>query len=155
MVNATRRRDAHLETIIEFEVDPVSSPAPELGERAMRVRRLVGFSGAVLGVVLAAVVGAAVETSPARLSEPKVVGSPAAAVSPCRPSSAPLPGAGEQVVGGCWSVPTSASAEIAMRAADDAAVSRTRVWVQTHGPGSGGYRMWPSQDPQVQRMGSP
>ena len=156
MVDATRRGGAHLETVIEFELDPVGPPAPGRGERAMRARRTLGFSGAVLGVVLAAVVGTAVATSPARPSDSTVVqSSQAAAALPCRPVGALPPDRGKQGLWGCWSVPTSASAEVAMRAAGDAAVVRSRVWVQTHGPGSGGYRVWGFQDPQVQRMGSP
>ena len=158
MVNATRRPDAHLETVIEFEMEPepVGAPAPVLGERAMHVRRFVVFAGVAVGVLLAAVVRTGIATAPAPSSGPKAFESPAA-VSACRHVDAPQPDGVELVRWCSWPAPTSPSAELAVREARDAAVARGRVWAQTHGPGSAAYHVWSPDEPaaQAQRMGSP
>lgn len=153
MVNATRRRDVQLQTVIEFEIDADPVGSPDLGDRPTGLRHFIGLSGAVLGVLLVAAV-TGVATARQGTTEPKVVESSTAAAH-CAAAGAPEPRPDEQVVRCSRPVPTSASAEVAMRAARDAAAARARVWAQTHGRASGGYRLWIADDPQRQRMGSP
>jgi hypothetical protein len=66
MVPATRHRSAHLETVLELALEadePTSSAAQDLGDRALGVRRVLGFAGAALGVVLVAVVATGIATA--------------------------------------------------------------------------------------------
>ncbi|WP_028050399.1 hypothetical protein [Cellulomonas sp. URHD0024] len=125
MVDAALRRTAHLQTVVEFDMGSNPADAPELGERTAHVRRILGISGAVL---MAGAIGVGVASGPERTSEGTEVERPAAQVSPCRPVGAPPPGPDEPRAWCSWPVPASASDEIAMREASDAAVARARAF---------------------------
>ena len=156
MVAATRHRSAHLETVIEFEgVEPdapVGSAPRELDRHLPGVRRVVGLTASALAAVLVALVGTGIATGSAPSGGPQGVATSPAVVSACRPVGVPEPGGGEELSRCSPPVPTSPSAEVAMRDARDAAVARARVWRQAHDPATA-YR-WRSEV-GIQRMGSP
>ncbi|MEZ0449924.1 hypothetical protein [Cellulomonas sp. ICMP 17802] len=158
MTHATLSRDAHLETVIEFELQPEPADAPprDLSRRVVLARRFAGIAGATLGTAVFALVASGIATGGAPSPSPAPAAHPTA-VSSCRSVGEPPPSAADTRAWCAWPAPESPSAEVAARAARDAAVARARVWVQTHGPGSGGYRTWGSSEPDAagQRMGSP
>ncbi|MEZ0448889.1 hypothetical protein [Cellulomonas sp. ICMP 17802] len=151
MTTAPVSRRAHLETVIEFEMepDPVGTPSPDLGERAAHVRRLVGIVGAAVGVVVAGSVAAGIATTPAP-HRPAAVATLSTThvrvVASCHAVGTVALRAGEPHLRCTVAAPDSPSAEVAMRAADEAAEARARAWAETHGPGTGTTRRWSSFD---------
>jgi len=153
MTSATVHRRAHLETVIEFEMDPDPVPTPphDLGERALHVRRLLAITGTAIGLAVAGAFGAGIAASsapPAPATENE-----AAPLEPvhasCSAVGTTFPRPGEPHMRCTVTVPVGPSAEVAERAAE-AAIARARA--QTHGPGAGTTRRW---DPTHVGMGSP
>ncbi|WP_456845225.1 hypothetical protein [Cellulomonas sp. P5_C6] len=160
MPTATARRRAHLETVIEFEMEPhpVDPPSHDLGTRALRVRRLLGISGAVIGVLVAGVMAAGIASSPATTTPPATAHTLEASRTPggtsCVLTAATPTRPGEPHLRCAVPTPGSPSAKVAMRAADDAAAARAWAWAQTHGPGTGTSRRgndlsWPASSQRL------
>lgn len=149
MTSATVHRRAHLETVIEFELDPDPVPTPphDLGERALHVRRLLAITGTAIGLAVAGAFGAGIAASSA--PPPPATETAAAPPEPvhasCSAVGTAFPRPGEPHMR-CTAGP---SVEVAERAAE-AAIARARA--QTHGPGAGTTRRW---DPTHVGMGSP
>src|SRR6478672_12897235 len=65
MTSTTMHRRAHLETVIEFELDPdpVQAASRDLGGRASHLRRLLAVTGVTIGLATAASIGAGIATA--------------------------------------------------------------------------------------------
>lgn len=149
MTTATAHRRAHLETVIEFELDPVpeSTPPRALGERALRARRVLGGAGLALGIAAAGAIGTSIGTRPAPLHvAPPASQVHAPAGAPCRPVAVTPSRHDEPHMRCTVPVPVTPSAEVAMRAARDAAIAAARARAQAHGPGTGTHRRWAPTD---------
>lgn len=149
MTTATTHRRAHLETVIEFEMepDPVHEPPHDLGERALHVRRVLGGAGLALGIAAAGVLGTDLGTR----SVPPHTTAPASHVhvpagASCRPVGVSPSRPGEPHMRCAAPVPATPSAEVAMRDARESAIAAARARAQAHGPGTGTSRRWAPTD---------
>ncbi|WP_456847607.1 hypothetical protein [Cellulomonas sp. P5_C6] len=143
-------RTAHVETLIEFEMEPPPvAAAPRVpGPWAARLRRAVGAVGVTIGAVLAVSVATGIGASPG--APPSVVSTAAPVPPACRLVASSGPGHMVCV----WTVPGSPSAEVAARRAREAQAAAAAAAAH---PETGGYRTRSSSEPPagVQRLGSP
>lgn len=153
MTSTTMHRRAHLETVIEFELDPdpVQAASRDLGGRASHLRRLLAVTGVTIGLATAASIGAGIAT----------------ASSPAHPPAASTASPHEPVGASCHAVGSAATGPgephlrcmVPVLAAppSQGAAELARARAQAHGPGAGTHRRWAPADEPVgpQRTTSP
>ena len=152
MTSTTMHRRAHLETVIEFELDPdpVQAAPRDLGGHASHLRRLLAVAGVTLGLATAASIGAGIATASSPATPPAAsTASPHAPVgASCHAVGSAAAGPGEPHLRCTVPDPVAPSSQ-------GAELDRARA--QAHGPGAGTQRRWAPADvlPRPQQTTSP
>jgi hypothetical protein len=134
----THARRPHLATVVEFSLDlePTTTPRGDLGDRARRVRLLLGIAGASVGLAAAVAIGTGAGAPPASAPRPSSTAAPLA--TECRGGAVASPRHDDPHLR-CIPVLPHLGARAVPPVADQA---RPRV----RGPGVGTHRRWPPAD---------